>query len=173
MCVCVCVCHVSSCCTHITLFNRAESTKDNINMSHNTTGLTVSRKVSSSSSYTMEPWEGGDVTEFCRWLIKTDAMMWDSIESQEAERLEQENASRLVEDRKLSLILDLDQTVVHATWDPTVGEWMKDENNANHPATKDIRKFTLPGSNLMYYIKLRQVSKCVHLERIMSSCMVI
>ncbi|KAI9495880.1 HAD-like domain-containing protein, partial [Zychaea mexicana] len=70
-------------------------------------------------------------------------------------RLEQENAERLLHDRKLSLILDLDQTVVHATWDPTVGDWMKDENNTNHPATKDIRKFTLPGSSLMYYIKLR------------------
>ncbi|CDS11612.1 hypothetical protein LRAMOSA03875 [Lichtheimia ramosa] len=114
--------------------DKAESSKDNINMSHNTTGLTVSRK--------------------------------------EAERLEQENAARLMEERKLSLILDLDQTVVHATWDPTVGEWMKDENNANHPATKDIRKFTLPGSSLMYYIKLRpglsefleQVSKLYELH---------
>lgn len=76
---------------------------------------------------------------------------------QEAERLEKENAARLLKSRKLSLILDLDQTVVHATWDPTVGEWMNDENNANHPATKDIRKFTLPGSSLVYYIKLRQV----------------
>lgn len=155
--MCVCVSRINLLYSPTIL--RAESTKDNINMSHNTTGLTVSRKVSSfssSSCWSMEPWEGGSVTEFCRWLIKTDAMMWNYIdEQQEAERLEQENASRLVEDRKLSLILDLDQTVVHATWDPTVGEWMKDENNANHPATKDIRKFTLPGSNLMYYIKLR------------------
>ncbi|KAG2226933.1 hypothetical protein INT45_010212 [Circinella minor] len=78
-----------------------------------------------------------------------------TVSRQEAERLEHENAERLLEDRKLSLILDLDQTVVHATWDPTVGDWMRDENNTNHPATKDIRKFTLPGSSLMYYIKLR------------------
>ncbi|KAI7853872.1 hypothetical protein BDC45DRAFT_510322 [Circinella umbellata] len=78
-----------------------------------------------------------------------------TVSRQEAERLEHENAERLLEDRKLSLILDLDQTVVHATWDPTVGDWMRDENNTNHPATRDIRKFTLPGSSLMYYIKLR------------------
>ncbi|ORY93174.1 HAD-like domain-containing protein [Syncephalastrum racemosum] len=78
-----------------------------------------------------------------------------TVSRQEAERLEKENAERLLSSRKLSLILDLDQTVVHATWDPTVGEWMNDENNANHPATKDIRKFTLPGSHFVYYIKLR------------------
>ncbi|KAI8137845.1 hypothetical protein BJV82DRAFT_633442 [Fennellomyces sp. T-0311] len=115
-------------CTHEVQFNGLcalcgailetnDDTKANINMSHDSTGLTVSRK--------------------------------------EAERLEQENADRLLEHRKLSLILDLDQTVVHATWDPTVGDWMNDENNTNHPATKDIRRFTLPGSSLMYYIKLR------------------
>jgi TFIIF-interacting CTD phosphatase-like protein len=47
-----------------------------------------------------------------------------------------ENASRLLETRRLSLIVDLDQTIIHAAFDPTVGEWMKDENNANHPATR-------------------------------------
>ncbi|GAB5593195.1 CTD phosphatase Fcp1 [Umbelopsis nana] len=73
----------------------------------------------------------------------------------EAERLERENASRLLETRRLSLIVDLDQTIIHAAFDPTVGEWMKDENNANHPATRDIRQFVLPGSPLVYYIKLR------------------
>lgn len=110
-------------------------------MSHNTTGLTVSRKVEASLRN----------SEPCQMLTIGCGIFF----FQEAERLEQENAARLMEERKLSLILDLDQTVVHATWDPTVGEWMKDENNANHPATKDIRKFTLPGSSLMYYIKLR------------------
>ncbi|KAM3579041.1 CTD phosphatase Fcp1 [Umbelopsis sp. WA50703] len=73
----------------------------------------------------------------------------------EAERLEKENASRLLDTRRLSLIVDLDQTIIHAAFDPTVGEWMNDENNENHPATKDIRKFVLPGSPLVYYIKLR------------------
>lgn len=55
---------------------------------------------------------------------------------QEAERLEQENAARLLETRRLSLIVDLDQTIIHAACDPTVGEWMNDKNNKNHPATK-------------------------------------
>ncbi|KAH8547760.1 TFIIF-interacting CTD phosphatase [Umbelopsis sp. PMI_123] len=73
----------------------------------------------------------------------------------EAERLEQENAARLLETRRLSLIVDLDQTIIHAACDPTVGEWMNDKNNTNHPATKDIKQFVLPGSPLVYYIKLR------------------
>ncbi|RUO95418.1 HAD-like domain-containing protein, partial [Jimgerdemannia flammicorona] len=102
--------------------------------------------------------------------------------SQEAERIEKENTDRLLASRRLSLIVDLDQTIIHATWDPTVEDWMKDEKNVNHPATKvgfwytasmggiidvspgtvtfslvmqDIRKFVLPGSPLVYYIKLR------------------
>lgn len=68
---------------------------------------------------------------------------------QEAERLEADNARRLLKIRKLSLILDLDQTIVHATWDKQVKESRyKNEN-------KDIRQFTLPGSDVVYYIKLR------------------
>ncbi|KAI8580503.1 hypothetical protein K450DRAFT_237359 [Umbelopsis ramanniana AG] len=77
------------------------------------------------------------------------------VNRSEAERLEQENAARLLETRRLSLIVDLDQTIIHAACDPTVGEWMNDKNNKNHPATKDIKQFVLPGSPLVYYIKLR------------------
>lgn len=43
-----------------------------------------------------------------------------------ATRYDQENSRRLLRERKLSLIVDLDQTIVHATVDPTVGEWMED-----------------------------------------------
>ncbi|VDC08041.1 unnamed protein product [Peniophora sp. CBMAI 1063] len=42
----------------------------------------------------------------------------------EAQRIERETADHLRAERKLSLIVDLDQTVVHATVDPTVGEWI-------------------------------------------------
>ncbi|KAI8328501.1 hypothetical protein BC941DRAFT_385470 [Chlamydoabsidia padenii] len=78
-----------------------------------------------------------------------------TVSRKEAERLEQEDATRLLKERKLILVVDLDQTIVHATWDPTVGEWMADENNANHEATKDIRQFKLPESTMVYYLKLR------------------
>jgi RNA polymerase II subunit A-like phosphatase len=47
-----------------------------------------------------------------------------TVSLREAQRLERESASRLYTARKLSLIVDLDQTIVHATVDPTVGEWI-------------------------------------------------
>ncbi|KAI8882516.1 hypothetical protein K501DRAFT_333962 [Backusella circina FSU 941] len=84
--------------------------KNNINMSHGSTGITVTRT--------------------------------------EAERIEEEDEQRLLKSRKLSLIVDLDQTVLHATWEPTMNEWVKDSR-------KDIRHFTLPGSSHVYHIKLR------------------
>ncbi|KAJ7771856.1 hypothetical protein B0H16DRAFT_1514996 [Mycena metata] len=45
------------------------------------------------------------------------------VSLEEAQRLEKETADDLLKSRKLSLIVDLDQTIVHATVDPTVGEW--------------------------------------------------
>jgi RNA polymerase II subunit A-like phosphatase len=62
---------------------------------------------------------------------------------QEARRLEDETTTRLRNARKLSLIVDLDQTIVHATVDPTVAEWMGDETNPNYNALKDVKKFWL------------------------------
>jgi TFIIF-interacting CTD phosphatase-like protein len=52
---------------------------------------------------------------------------------QEAERLEKETAERLTKERKLSLIVDLDQTVLHATCDPRVPEIAKSEFGADDP----------------------------------------
>ncbi|KAI0699349.1 hypothetical protein C8T65DRAFT_581279 [Cerioporus squamosus] len=46
------------------------------------------------------------------------------VSLEEAQRIEQETAQHLYRSRKLSLIVDLDQTIVHATVDPTVGEWI-------------------------------------------------
>ncbi|KAJ7201354.1 hypothetical protein GGX14DRAFT_552029 [Mycena pura] len=46
-----------------------------------------------------------------------------TVSLEEAQRLEREIAEDLLKARKLSLIVDLDQTIVHATVDPTVGEW--------------------------------------------------
>ncbi|TFK88665.1 hypothetical protein K466DRAFT_520487 [Polyporus arcularius HHB13444] len=46
------------------------------------------------------------------------------VSLEEAQRIEQETAQHLIRSRKLSLIVDLDQTIVHATVDPTVGEWI-------------------------------------------------
>lgn len=47
------------------------------------------------------------------------------VSLEEAQRIEQETAEHLLKSRKLSLIVDLDQTIVHATVDPTVGDWIE------------------------------------------------
>ncbi|KAI0026888.1 hypothetical protein K488DRAFT_64041 [Vararia minispora EC-137] len=63
-----------------------------------------------------------------------------------AQRLEREAAEHLVKHRKLSLIVDLDQTIVHATVDPTVGDdegGEEDEANPNWEALKDVKCFRL------------------------------
>ncbi|KAI0931282.1 hypothetical protein AcW1_001269 [Taiwanofungus camphoratus] len=46
------------------------------------------------------------------------------VSLEEAQRIERETAEHLLKSRRLSLIVDLDQTIVHATVDPTVGEWI-------------------------------------------------
>ena len=58
------------------------------------------------------------------------------VNHEEALRLERETVNRLLKAKKLSLLLDLDQTIIHTTVDPTVGEWMEDEENANYEALK-------------------------------------
>lgn len=95
------------------------------------------------------------------------------VSLEEAQRIERETAQHLVSQRKLSLIVDLDQTIVHATVDPTVEEWITegeaweerqakksesaqnkedsdgtvsdadDEVNPNWEALKDVKKFRL------------------------------
>lgn len=83
-----------------------------------------------------------------------------TVSSSEATRIEEEAKRRLLRSRKLSLVVDLDQTIIHATVDPTVAEWQRDETNPNYPAVKDVRAFQLvddgPGARgCWYYIKLR------------------
>jgi len=83
-----------------------------------------------------------------------------TVSQNEATRVEEEAKRRLLASKKLSLVVDLDQTIIHATVDPTVEEWQNDEDNPNHEAVKDVRKFKLvddgPGARgCWYYIKLR------------------
>ena len=83
-----------------------------------------------------------------------------TISQSEATKVEDEAKRRLLAAKKLSLVVDLDQTIIHATVDPTVAEWQKDEKHPNHAAVKDVRVFQLvdegPGTrNCWYYIKLR------------------
>ncbi|KAK4937311.1 CTD phosphatase Fcp1, partial [Elasticomyces elasticus] len=82
------------------------------------------------------------------------------VSQAEANKSDEEAKRRLLASRKLSLVVDLDQTIIHATVDPTVAEWQKDQSNPNYPAVKDVRAFQLvdegPGARACwYYIKLR------------------
>ncbi|UZJ50987.1 hypothetical protein CBS101457_000307 [Exobasidium rhododendri] len=65
------------------------------------------------------------------------------VNTAEASRIDSESTRHLLSHRKLALIVDLDQTIIHATVDPTVGEWMKDTSNPNFRALKDVGKFRL------------------------------
>ncbi|KAI3402880.2 fcp1 [Candida oxycetoniae] len=65
------------------------------------------------------------------------------ISFDEAAKIEHGTTDRLNNEKKLILVVDLDQTVIHATVDPTVGEWQSDPSNPNYPAVKDVKTFCL------------------------------
>ncbi|KAK4146686.1 uncharacterized protein C8A04DRAFT_34870 [Dichotomopilus funicola] len=78
-----------------------------------------------------------------------------------AQRTERDLQRRLLESRKLSLVVDLDQTIIQACIDPTVGEWQQDPTNPNHEAAKKIQSFQLDDGpsdlarRCSFYIKMR------------------
>lgn len=86
------------------------------------------------------------------------------ISLDEATKIEKSTTTRLVEERKLILVVDLDQTVIQATVDPTVLEWQSDPSNPNYPAIKDVKSFCLEEDSAQglhgpikcwYYVKIR------------------
>jgi RNA polymerase II subunit A-like phosphatase len=83
-----------------------------------------------------------------------------TVSAREATRVEEDAKRRLLASRRLTLVVDLDQTIIHATVDPTVREWREDKQNPNHESVRDVREFQLiddgPGMRgCWYYIKLR------------------
>ncbi|GAA5986526.1 hypothetical protein JCM10908_003786 [Rhodotorula pacifica] len=88
-----------------------------------------------------------DYTGFSDTSRATISMVHDvgglTVSMEEAHRLESATASRLLQAKKLSLIVDLDQTIVHATVDPTVGEWLQDPSNPNYKALEGVKRFKL------------------------------
>jgi RNA polymerase II subunit A-like phosphatase len=83
------------------------------------------------------------------------------VSADEANRSSDATMRRLLATKKLSLVVDLDQTIIHAVCDPTVADWQKDESNPNHAAVKDVQSFELmdegPSNRpCSYYIKMRQ-----------------
>ncbi|KWU47543.1 hypothetical protein RHOSPDRAFT_14030 [Rhodotorula sp. JG-1b] len=88
-----------------------------------------------------------DYTGFSDTSRATISMVHDvgglTVSLEEAHRLESATATRLLQAKKLSLIVDLDQTIVHATVDPTVGEWLQDPDNPNYKALEGVKRFKL------------------------------
>lgn len=85
-----------------------------------------------------------------------------TVSHQLAQKVELEAQARLLEQKKLSLVVDLDQTIIHACIDPTVGEWQKDPTNPNYAAVADVQSFQLNddgprggATGCSYYIKMR------------------
>ncbi|RSM10852.1 hypothetical protein CEP52_003334 [Fusarium oligoseptatum] len=115
---------------------------------------------------------GADMTEI-NWATEerdTDRAMINMTHDQTAlmvsenvaARAEHESQKRLLRQRKLTLVVDLDQTIIHACIEPTIGEWQRDPTNPNHQAVKDVKSFQLNddgprglASGCTYYIKLR------------------
>jgi len=79
-----------------------------------------------------------------------------------AVRAEQALQRRLLKQRKLSLVVDLDQTIIHACIEPTIGEWQQDPRSPNYEAVKEVKSFQLNDEwprglarGCWYYIKMR------------------
>lgn len=83
------------------------------------------------------------------------------VSHNEAVRGEEETKKRLLSAKKLTLIVDLDQTVIHTTCERTIAEWKNDPENPNHDAVKDVEGFQLADDNVSnvaanwYYVKMR------------------
>jgi RNA polymerase II subunit A C-terminal domain phosphatase len=83
-----------------------------------------------------------------------------TVSQDQADEIDTATKKRLLNGRKLSLVVDLDQTVLHAACEPTIAEWQKDPDNPNYEAVKDIEAFQLKDSGrdrigTYYYIKQR------------------
>lgn len=92
------------------------------------------------------------------------------ISERQAAAIEETAQKQLRKLKKLVLVVDLDQTVIHCGVDPTIGEWSRDPKNPNYEALKDIKSFALveepilppfymgpkpPARKCWYYVKLR------------------
>ncbi|KOG97606.1 protein serine/threonine phosphatase [Saccharomyces eubayanus] len=65
------------------------------------------------------------------------------ISETEAIRTGRALKEHLRRDKKLILVVDLDQTIIHCGVDPTIAEWKNDPNNPNFETLRDVKSFTL------------------------------
>ncbi|KAH6917087.1 hypothetical protein BKA70DRAFT_1382097 [Coprinopsis sp. MPI-PUGE-AT-0042] len=74
----------------------------------------------------------------------THSAFGPTVSFEEAQRIERETANHLLKSRRLSLIVDLDQTIVHATVDPTVGEWITEGEAWEARQASKVNRSTTP-----------------------------
>ncbi|CAG8983996.1 hypothetical protein HYALB_00009005 [Hymenoscyphus albidus] len=115
---------------------------------------------------------GKDMTEMSWASAKNDTdrakinMIHDqtalTVSQDEASKAEEELQRRLLRDRKLSLVVDLDQTIIHACIEPTIGEWQADPSAGNYEVLQQVKSFQLNddgprglANGCNYYIKMR------------------
>lgn len=77
------------------------------------------------------------------------------VSREQTERADEEAKRRLLDERKLILVVDLDQTVIQCCVEETIGEWKNDPSNPNYEALKDVASFRLPRDEKTYYVKPR------------------
>ena len=83
------------------------------------------------------------------------------VSHKQAVAAEEDAKKRLLGAKKLTLIVDLDQTVIHTCCERTIAEWQADPENPNHEAVKDVQSFQLADDNVSnvaanwYYVKMR------------------
>lgn len=77
------------------------------------------------------------------------------VSKDETERADHEAKRRLLESRRLVLVVDLDQTVIQCCVEETIGEWKNDPSNPNFAALADVASFRLPRDDKTYYVKPR------------------
>ncbi|KAJ1980448.1 CTD phosphatase Fcp1 [Dimargaris verticillata] len=76
-----------------------------------------------------------------------------TVSREEAQRLEQGTATRLLRERRLSLIVDLDLTIIHAkTSREPLTQWL---DQCPPDIRNDIGCFRLPHDPFLYYVKMR------------------
>ncbi|CCH60826.1 hypothetical protein TBLA_0D03260 [Henningerozyma blattae CBS 6284] len=112
--------------------------------------------------------DDSDIMDASLSISHTDTNL--KISRKEARDIDQSSMSRLKKIKKLILVVDLDQTVIHCGVDPTIGEWKNDPKNPNYETLKDVRSFSLdeepilppsymgprpPVRKCWYYVKVR------------------
>ncbi|KAL6939187.1 hypothetical protein ACO0RG_003015 [Hanseniaspora osmophila] len=65
------------------------------------------------------------------------------VSAREARNIANNHMKSLLKQKKLILVVDLDQTVIHCGVDPTIGEWIKDPQNPNYDLLQEVKSFAL------------------------------